>query len=185
MTAAAPIRSDRVGMLTHRERQALLLKAHGWPVPLIALALGLAVGTIKQHLHMAHVRVGEEHWKPTLEALRRTPLPAEFQAVQPHRPRPPVRPAETPQGALARSLFNAAFDRLRAPTSREYQQGALEMLIARTNRTAIAACPFPIAGARADAWFAGTREGAQIWRAHVEALEAAAEREEMLEAKHA
>lgn len=170
--------------LSRRERQVLKLRAHGMPYCTIAATLGVAASTVRNHLTRARSRLGPELLSPMLEALRQEPVEGGPMLRQGKPvPRVPGWP-ETAEGALARRLYRAAFDAPRAPSSQEYQRGAREMLIAFATRSVLPPCPYALGGARADAWYAGTREGSAIWRKHREALDAAAAHTELLEAVH-
>lgn len=50
------------------------------------------------------------------------------------------------------------------PRSPEYKAGALYILRRKAGEVPQADCPYPIGTAQADAWFAGSWEGHDLWR---------------------
>lgn len=74
-------------------------------------------------------------------------------------------------------LFERAFTATREPRSRAYQEGVLALLEWRDRRMGTApgtperdavvlACPYAVATAEHDAWYAGVAEGQLLWRQH-------------------
>ncbi len=63
----------------------------------------------------------------------------------------------------AKRLFDEAFNRPRDPRSEEYKAGAMASLKYRCGEGGIL-CPYGIGTAQADAYFAGVKEGHEIWR---------------------
>lgn len=60
-------------------------------------------------------------------------------------------------------LVNLAFSRAQSPRSEEYKAGVRAILAHWVNQERCE-CPYPIASAQADAFFAGVDEGHAIWR---------------------
>jgi hypothetical protein len=88
-----------------------------------------------------------------------------LEADQLFKPKQGAKNMHTTKTDLAEKLWENAFinNKARDPRSYEYQDGARAVLDLKIHDKPLK-CPYTIGTAQADAWYAGTNEGHNIWR---------------------